>query len=69
LEKRVPKIWYVSIIFEKVPKAKSRPIGENSPNLATLLLLPKAFREFSAKHDGRKSRTSFSFMAHTWMFF
>jgi hypothetical protein len=29
----------VSIIFEKLSKANRHPIGENSPNLVTLLLL------------------------------
>jgi hypothetical protein len=29
-------MWAISIIFKKLPKVNNRPLGENSPNLATL---------------------------------
>jgi hypothetical protein len=34
-----PKFWVIAI--KKLRKEIDRPIGENSPNLVTLLLLPK----------------------------
>jgi hypothetical protein len=33
-----PKVWAISVIFKKLPKVNTSPIGENSPNLATLAL-------------------------------
>jgi hypothetical protein len=36
LEKSSPKLWAISAIFQKLPKANNRPLGENSPNLVTL---------------------------------
>jgi hypothetical protein len=35
-----PKAWDTSVIFRKLPEEKSRPLGEKSPNLATLPLTP-----------------------------
>jgi hypothetical protein len=32
-----PQRWAASVIFKKLPKENSRPIGENFPNLVTLL--------------------------------
>jgi hypothetical protein len=32
-----PKIWDISLFFEKLPKESNRPIGKNSPNLVTML--------------------------------
>jgi hypothetical protein len=38
VEKSSPKLGYVgtSVLFQKTPKANNHPMGENSPNLATL---------------------------------
>jgi hypothetical protein len=30
-------MWWISVIFQKMPKANNRPLGENSPNLITLV--------------------------------
>jgi hypothetical protein len=30
-------LWGISVLFFKVPKVNIRPLGENSPNLVTLL--------------------------------
>jgi hypothetical protein len=38
VERRSPKIFDTSLIFEKMLKVNNHPIGENSPNLVTLLL-------------------------------
>jgi hypothetical protein len=35
--KNSPKLWATSVIFEKLPKDNNRPLGENSPTVATLL--------------------------------
>jgi hypothetical protein len=37
LGKSSPKLRAISVIFQKLPKANNRPLGENSPNLVTLL--------------------------------
>jgi hypothetical protein len=37
VEKFIPKFSAISEIFEKLPNENNRPMGENSPNLATLL--------------------------------
>jgi hypothetical protein len=47
------KIWPTSVICKKQPKVNNHPIGENSPNLATLILCAPLLRvqhlsEFSA---------------------
>jgi hypothetical protein len=34
-----PKIWDISAIFIKRTKANNDPMGNNSPNLATLVIL------------------------------
>jgi hypothetical protein len=36
-ERSWPKISATALIIEKLPKGNNRPIGENSPNLVTLL--------------------------------
>jgi hypothetical protein len=33
-------MWATSVIFKKLPKVNNRPLGENSPNLVTLLQRP-----------------------------
>jgi hypothetical protein len=38
-EKSSAKIWAAFAIFKKLPKVNTRPLGENSPNLVTLLRL------------------------------
>jgi hypothetical protein len=38
VEKSGPKIWATSVI-KKIPKVNNHPIGENSPNLFTLVTL------------------------------
>jgi hypothetical protein len=35
MEKSAPIMCAISLIFSKLPKVNSRPIGENSPNLVT----------------------------------
>jgi hypothetical protein len=35
--KRSPKLWANSSIFTKLSKVSNHPIGENSPNLVTLI--------------------------------
>jgi hypothetical protein len=37
LGKSGTKIWATSVFFQKLPKVNNRPLGENSPNLVTLL--------------------------------
>jgi hypothetical protein len=37
VEKSCPIILAISAIFEKLPEVNKRPLGENSPNLVTLL--------------------------------
>jgi hypothetical protein len=37
VEKSDPKGWVPSVIFKKLHKENYRPIGENSPDLVTLL--------------------------------
>jgi hypothetical protein len=34
-------IWAISVIFTKLPKVKNDPMGENSPNLVTLIAVPQ----------------------------
>jgi hypothetical protein len=36
-EKSCPRLWTNSVIFIKLAKVNNRPMGENSPNLVTLL--------------------------------
>jgi hypothetical protein len=38
VEKSSPNLCATSVIFETLPKVNSRPTGENSPNLVTLIL-------------------------------
>jgi hypothetical protein len=38
-----PKFLATALIFEKLPKENYRPIGENSPNLVTLLGIDISF--------------------------
>jgi hypothetical protein len=37
MEKSSPKIWDISVIFIKRTKTNNDPMGENSPNLVTLV--------------------------------
>jgi hypothetical protein len=39
VKQRSPKIWATSIIFGKLAKESNHPLGENSPNLVTLMVL------------------------------
>jgi hypothetical protein len=36
LQKSVTKVSIIYTVFQKLPKVNNRPLGENSPNLATL---------------------------------
>jgi hypothetical protein len=35
--KSSPKLWASSVIFKKLPKEHNQPMGENSPNLVTMV--------------------------------
>jgi hypothetical protein len=37
MERSSPDIWALSVILIKLPKVNNDPIGENSPNLATMI--------------------------------
>jgi hypothetical protein len=36
-EKNQPKVWATYVNFKNLPKINNHPLGENSPNLVTLL--------------------------------
>jgi hypothetical protein len=38
-EKSCRRMWTNSILFIKLPKVNNRPMGENSPNLVTLVAM------------------------------
>jgi hypothetical protein len=42
-KKKKKKIWAIAVICLKLPKVNNDPIGENSPNLVTLLGNPLIF--------------------------
>jgi hypothetical protein len=37
VKKRNPKVSATSVIFKKISKVNNHPMGENSPNLVTLV--------------------------------
>jgi hypothetical protein len=38
MEKSSPKMWPTFLNFQKQPKVNNHPLGENSPNLVTLIM-------------------------------
>jgi hypothetical protein len=64
-----PTIWASFVIFKKLPKVNTHPIGEKSPNLVTLLSIKVGpfLRVMlgSAKSNFRKKET---FVHGDWIF-
>jgi hypothetical protein len=51
--KTSPTFWATSVIFINQPKESDRPLGENSPNLGTLIIsdfLSSSLITFGASH-------------------
>jgi hypothetical protein len=50
--KKVAQLFVLFLQFsQKLPKLNSRPIGENSPNLVTLCMIPNFWATFSTVKD------------------
>jgi hypothetical protein len=63
LKIEILKTWATSVIFKKT--CPNHPIGETSPNLATLILLP-IISESAGTWGAALSQTDIAFLLYAW---